>query len=505
MNNNTNVANTTGNFFGHPRGLMTLFFTEMWERLSYYGMRGILVLFLVNAVVTGGFGLDDKTATAIYGLYTAGVYLVALPGGWIADRLIGAQRAVFSGGIVIMVGHLLLAVSATPAVFYLGLVTIVIGTGLLKPNISTIVGDLYPEGGGRRDSGFTIYYMGINIGGLLGPLITGYLATTYGWGPAFLSAAIGMALGLVQFQATRRFLNGAGSQISTSTGLDSSISRNRNYWIALIACVALLLAVIAAIYSGVVQFSPLAVAQTTAWFIIAFAVAYFAYLLFFARLTTIEVKRVVVLVAFFIASTIFWAVYEQAGSSLNLFAERFTDRVIHSINFEIPTSWFQSFDSAFIVFGGSILFSALWATLAKREKDPSAPAKLALGLIIVGSAFLFMVLAADIVAKGHKVAPMYLIATYVLHTIGELCLSPIAMSSFTKLAPRRFVGQIMGVFFLSMSLGNLLAGLIAGLFDPEKIAAMPGQYLDLVWLAAIPGVLLLVLVKPLNKLAGGIR
>jgi POT family proton-dependent oligopeptide transporter len=207
----------------------------------------------------------------------------------------------------------------------------------------------------------------------------------------------------------------------------------------------------------------------------------------------------------FTASTIFWAVYEQAGSSLNLFAERYTDRLIQAINFEIPASWFQSFDSLFIVFGGAALFSSIWLALAKRNKDPSNPAKAALGLLIVGSAFLFMVNAADIVAKGNKVMPIWLIGTYTLHTIGELCLSPIVMSAFTKLAPPRFVGQIMGLFFLSISLGNLLAGLIAGMFDPDKIASMPGQYLNLVWFAVIPGAILLLLAKPLQKLAGGVR
>jgi len=499
MNENNAHADT---FLGHPRGLLTLFFTEMWERLSYYGMRAILILFLVNATTTGGFGLDDKTAAAIYGLYTAGVYLVALPGGWIADRLLGAQRAVLWGGAVIMIGHVLLAIAPTPAVFYLGLITIVAGTGLLKPNIAAMVADLYPEGGGRRDAGYTLFYFGINLGGFMGPLVVAGLAKAYGWHVGFGAAAVGMGLGLVQFTLTRRHLQTAGlrpNDVATATRNDYSLRRKILLGVGIVTFALLVL-----LLSGALPFSPLAVAQKSALLILAMALGYFIYLFLFARLKGIERGRIVVVVALFMASSIFWAGFEQAGSSLTLFAERYTDRIVDSLHFEIPAGWFQSINSLFILLCAP-LFAALWTALAKRDRDLTAPAKLALGLLLVGIGFWVMSVAARYVAGGEKVLPTWLIATYLLHTFGELCLSPVGMSAMTKLTPHRFVGQIMGVWYLSLSLGSLIAGLIAGEFDASNLAAMPGQYMNIVWFVAIPGVLLLLLIKPLKKLAGGVQ
>jgi POT family proton-dependent oligopeptide transporter len=505
MNDNNTDAAVNPNaatFLGHPRGLLTLFFTEMWERLSYYGMRAILILFLVDATATGGFGLDDKTAAAIYGLYTAGVYLVALPGGWIADRLLGAQRAVWWGGVIIMIGHLLLAIAATHAVFYLGLITIIAGTGLLKPNIATLVADLYPEGGGRRDAGYTLFYFGINMGGFLGPLLVAGLAHIYGWHAGFGAAAAGMALGLVQFKLTKRHLYRFGLDPNdTESGSAADYSR-RKKMLLMVGVVAV--ALLGALFSGVLPFSPIAVARKSAWLILIMALAFFAYLLLFAKLTEIERRRVYVVFALFIASALFWAGFEQAGSSLNLFGDRYTDRIIDSLQFEIPAGWFQSVNSFFILLFAPV-FAALWLALAKRNRDLSAPAKLALGLLQVGAGFWVMSLAAHYVAGGEKVLPTWLLVTYLLHTFGELCLSPVGMSAVTKLIPQRFVGQIMGVWYLSISLGNLVASLFAGEFDANNLAAMPSQYMSIVWFVVIPGVVLLLLVKPLKKAASGVQ
>lgn len=488
--------------FGHPRGLLTLFFTEMWERFTYYGMRAVLVLFLADAT-QGGFGLDDKTATAVYGLYISASYILALPGGWIADRLIGARRAVFHGGILIAIGNLLLAAGSTPATFYGGLIVIVCGVGLLKPNVSAMVADLYPEGGGRRDAGFTIFYMGINLGAFLGPLLTGWLAVQYGWRPAFAAGGILMLVGVAQYKMFQHHLGNAGLQTS-SANVEGGATNSRSGW----ATVAALVGAIALAYlvcvTGLVKVNALMLAQLTGGVLAGIAVFYFAYMFFFASLTTVERKRMGVILFLFIGCALFWAGFEQTGASLNLFAERYVDRFIPALNFEIPTAWFQSLNAVFIlIFAAPI--AAIWVALAKRNLDPSAPAKFGLALILLGVGFLFMVFAAKIVASGDKAMPYLLALTYLLHTYGELCLSPVGLSYVTKLAPARYVSQMMGVWFLATSVGNLAAGLLAGMFETDNVAAMPGQYMKFVYFIVGAGVILLLLSKPVKKLMGGVH
>ncbi|MHB8477551.1 MAG: peptide MFS transporter [Steroidobacteraceae bacterium] len=488
-------------FFGHPRGLATLFFTEMWERFTYYGMRAVLVLFLVAAVAGGGFGIDDKTATAIYGLYTAGVYLAALPGGWIADRLIGAQRAVLFGGMAITLGNALLAVSASPRGFYIGLVVIVIGVGLLKPNVSAIVAGLYPEGGARLDSGFTVFYIGINVGGVLGPFVTGLAQVYFGLRAGFAAAAFFMAVGVVQFYFTRKHLGAAGAWAAAAGVRGAGIARQ---WLYLWAAVGLSLLLLAAVGFGWIAVNPVSLAQAVTSVIFAMVVLYFLYYFSAAGLTAEERKRGVVLVVLFVGSVLFWSGYEQAGSSLNLFAERYTDRAVGWLHFVIPSGWFQSLNSAFIILFAPF-FAWAWIALARRNLNPSAPAKFALGVMLMGSGFLVMAAAAAIVASGSKVLPYWLILTYLLHTFGELCLSPVGLSYYTKLTPRRFVGQMMGMWFLSLSLGNLVAGLIAGEFDANDVAAMPAQYMHIVYFAVGLGAALLILSHPVKKLMGNVQ
>ena len=463
-----------------------------------------LILFLVASVATGGLGLDDKTAAAIYGLYTAAVYLAALPGGWVADRLIGAQRAVMLGGAFITTGNLLLAISTSPKGFYIGLLVIVLGVGLLKPNVSAIVAALYPEGGARLDSAFTIFYIGINIGGALGPLVIPVAQNFFGLRAGFGAGAFFMIIGVVQFYLTRKYLGEAGLRAAPirAAGGDHALVPRSKEWLRLWIGVAALALTVLAVSIGWIPMDALRLGHGAAYVIAGMGILYFAYYFLFADLTTEERRRGVVLVVLFIGCALFFSGFEQAGSSLNLFAERYTDRMI--LNFEIPSAWFQSLNSVFIVLCAPF-FAWLWIALARRKLNPSAPAKFALGLMLMGSGFLVMAAAAAIVAHGSKVLPYWLLMTYLLHTFGELCLSPVGLSYYTKLAPKRFVGQMMGMWFLATSLGELVAGLIAGEFDANNVAAMPGQYMHIVYFTVGVGAILLVISRPVKKLMGNIE
>jgi POT family proton-dependent oligopeptide transporter len=492
------VSDPSRGFFGHPSALATLFFTEMWERFTFYGMRALLVLFLVDAVSNGGYGLDDKTATAIYGLYTAAVFMAALPGGWIADRLIGAQRAVLAGGLLMTLGNVMLAIPGPPTLFFGGLVVIILGVGLLKPNISTLVAELYPEGGARRDAGFTLFYMGINLGAFIGPLIAGWLALRYGWRIGFLAAAVGMPLGLLQFWLSRSLLGSAGVAPHRPDG-GAGLQRD---WTALGIAMLLLAVVALLVFSGAIVVSPAPLAKGAAYVLVGMAAAYFLYLFLGAGLEPAERRRVQVVLVMFVACALFWSGFEQAGSSMNLFAKRHTDRFIGG--FEIPAGWFQSVQPAFVILFAPV-FSALWVWLARRNLDPAAPFKFAFGLILMGLGFLFMVKAAGIVAGGLQAPAYFLVLTYLVHTFGELCLSPVGLSTVTKLAPARFVGQMMGVWFLASSLGKLTAGLIAGGFDPDNLAAMPGRFLFIVLYGCGVGALLLLLSPRIVRWMGGVK
>jgi proton-dependent oligopeptide transporter, POT family len=493
-------------FFGHPRGLATLFLTEMWERFTFYGMRAVLILFLVASVATGGLGLDDKTAAAIYGLYNASVYLAALPGGWVADRLIGAQRAVMLGGLFITAGNLLLAISASASGFYIGLVVIIIGVGLLKPNVSAIVAGLYPEGGARLDSAFTIFYIGINIGAALGPLVIPLAQRYFGLRAGFGVGAVFMIIGVLQFYFTRKYLGESGVHPAPihAAGSSAALVPRSKQWLRLWISVGAFVLVLIAVNAGWIPVDPLRLAHAAAYVIGGMGVLYFAYYFIFADLTREERRRGVVLVVLFCGCALFFSGFEQAGSSLNLFAERYTDRTIGWLNFVIPTGWFQSLNSVFIVMFAPF-FAWIWIALARRNLNPSAPAKFAIGVMLMGSGFLVMAAAAAIVARGSQVLPYWLMMTYLLHTFGELCLSPVGLSYFTKLAPKRFVGQMMGMWFLATSLGNLVAGLIAGEFDANNVAAMPGQYMRIVYFSVGLGAVLLILSRPVKKLMGNVQ
>lgn len=465
------ATNRNEEFFGHPAGLSTLFFTEMWERMSYYGMRALLVLYMTLSIQEGGLGITVASATAIYGLYTGAVYFMGLPGGWIADRMIGSQQAVWYGGIIIMCGHILLAIP-NDSTFFVGLVFVVAGTGLLKPNIGALVGQLYSRDDERRDAGYTLYYMGINLGSVIGYLVCGWLQVNVGYHWAFGAAAIGMGLGLVQFRRTLNKLQGEGvspTQVLSAVG-------QRNSQLAILASVALIGLLTTFVISGALRIDPVTLARYVALTITAVFLAYYAGIYAFAELSPTEKRSLGSLFLVCVASTFFWAGFEQAGSSLNLFGRDYTDRIINS--FEIPPAWFQSANSFFIVIL-SPFFAALWINLTKRMINPSYCIKCALGLIIMATGFIVMFFAAQVAASGMLAAPYWLVATYFLHTVGELCLSPVALSAVSKLSPKRFAGQMMGVFTLTYSIGNVVAGLVAGNFDPENIQQMPSLYLQI--------------------------
>jgi POT family proton-dependent oligopeptide transporter len=489
-------------FFGHPVGLSTLFFTEMWERFSYYGIRPLLVLFMTAALTQGGFGFDRTTASSIVGIYAACVYLASLPGGWIADRLLGLRRAIWYGGILIALGHLSIALSIVFAhsAFFIGLVLIVMGTGLLKPNISAIVGELYPEGGSRRDAGFSIFYMGINIGALVAPLITGYLGERVGWHLGFGAAGVGMVIGLITYRLRADKTLGDVGMVPGST----DPAEHRRVRLAAMIGVAVIALLVVLTMAGIIHLNPVSVAQKMTIVIVGSALAYFIYLFVGGGLTTEEKKRVVVIILLFFFAAIFWSAFEQAPTSLNLFARDYTDRVV--FGWEMPTLWLQAANSVFVILLAPV-FAAVWIALGRRRKDPSSVAKFAWGLFFAGLGFVVMVFAANIVINGGgsvRVSPWWLVLSYLFQTIGELSLSPVGLSSMTKLAPYKFKGQMMGIWFMASALGNLIAGLVGGHVDPEKLQEMPTLFWQTSMWLFIAAVVCALLVKPVGKMMRGV-
>ena len=497
----------TKGFFGHPKGLFTLFTTEMWERFSYYGIRPLLTLFMAAALLDGGFGFERSQATAIVGIYGASVYLFTLPGGWIADRWLGLRKAILYGAVLISLGHISIGVSAFAAgkvAFFVGLILIVLGTGLLKPNISAIVGDLYPEGGSRRDAGFSIFYMGINIGAFLGFIVAGYLGEEIGWHWGFGAAGVGMLLGLATFVLLgNSTLGDIGNEPSKDA--DPEVQRREVNKVKLVTFGGLALIALAVILTamGVISIDAQVVGTYLTYVLIAIAVLFFAYIFIFGGLDSDEMKRVGVIALLFVAAAIFWSAFEQAPTSLNLFAKDFTERNIGG--WEIPATWFQSVNAMFIIILAPV-FAGLWEKLGAKGKDPSSPFKFSFGLLFAGVGFLIMILAANIVVAGGggvKVAAWWLVFSYLFQTIGELCLSPVGLSSMTKLSPRRYVGQMMGIWFLAASLGNLIAGLVGGHVDPEKLEQMPKLFttttITLIAAAVILGILAIPISRMMKK------
>ncbi|MBK5296312.1 MAG: peptide MFS transporter [Vicinamibacteria bacterium] len=445
MSSPTSTAAADAGWAGHPRGLATLFLTEMWERFSYYGMRAFLILYMTAPAAAGGLGFAVTDAASIYGTYTGSVWGAAILGGLVADRFLGAYRSVLLGGVIIALGHVALAFTAL-TFFYLGLGLIVVGTGLLKPNISTLVGALYREGDGRRDAGFSVFYMGINLGAFLGPLVAGYIAQRIDWHLGFACAAVGMAFGLVQYVLGKRHLTPAIERLSArptpATATGSPGSRQ--------------------------------------------------------SLTSDEWTRIGAIVVFFLFAAIFWGAYEQAASTLSLFGDRYTRHEVFGFSF--PSSWFQTVQPVAVILLAPI-FAWLWLRLGRLE--PSSPAKFAFGLAFVGIAFLMLIPAASMAQSGDgiRVSPWWLIAALFVTEFGELCVSPVGLSLVTKLSPVRLVGLMMGVWFLSNSAGNKLAGWSAGFFGSVPLTEIFGT------VAAVTigaSVVMFLLVRPVRKMMGGV-
>ncbi len=477
-------------FFGHPRGLSTLFFTEMWERFSYYGMRALLILFMTATVAKGGLGFTTSKAGAIYGLYTAMVFLFSLPGGWLADRIIGLRRGVLWGGVIIALGHFSMAIPALTT-FYLGLALIVIGTGFLKPNISTLVGTLYRPNDARRDAGFSIYYMGINIGALIAPLVCGYLGENIDWHYGFGAAGVGMTLGIIQYSLGAKYL-GDGGLTGSRTESDFRLLRR-----VLTGALIVIVLGAGAAFSGFLPLSAEGLSDVFGVILTGIVVIFFVWLLTAKEYTPVERRHFWAILVLFIAAAAFWSAFEQAGSTLNLFAERNTN--MHQWDFPLwglfRASYFQSFNSIFLIALAPVL-AWLWVKLGRSE--PSSTAKFSWGLVFVGLGFAILIP----VANGTNVSPWWLTLTYLLHTVGELCLSPVGMSAMTRLAPVRIGGLMMGAWFLSISVGDFIGGRLASVYETFPLPLLFGIVAGF---CIVLGALLVFLIKPMRRLMGAVN
>ncbi len=470
-------------FFGHPKGLMTLFFTEMWERMSYYGMRGLLVLYMTIGVA-GNPGMDwsNIQANAIYGIYAGMVYFLAVPGGWIADNILGYQRSVLIGAIIITLGHFTLAIPLEQT-FILGLVFVALGTGLLKPNISSIVGQLYSQNDSRRDSGFTIFYMSINIGSMLGFAVCGWLGEKVGWHLGFGAAGIGMLLGVTQFILFRHQLGDAGkypNKINEQT--------RRNYISGVGLVIFIVTFIVVSGMAGLWSIDPVYFAERFRDFLVIISVIYFIYLLFFAGLNTDEKRNVLMLLLLFIGAAAFWSGFDQSAGSLTIFTRDYVSLTFGS--FIAPVSWTQFLNPLFVVMFAPF-FAYLWVFLGKRNLDPNMPVKFAIGLILMAIGFIVMIFAVKFALVSSPVGVQWLLLTYLLHTFGELTLSPVGLSAFSKYSPKKYLGQMMGIWFLASSLGGVLAGLLGGEATQSGLQSMTPVFTNLVYYClAIAGILI---------------
>jgi POT family proton-dependent oligopeptide transporter len=474
----------------------------MWERFSYYGMRAILTLYMTKTLAEGGLGFDEKYASLIYATYVSSVWYLPLPGGWLADRVFGARRAVLIGGIIIACGHYSMAIN-TRLNFYAGLILIALGTGLLKPNISAMVGQLYSEKDQRRDAGFSIFYMGINLGAFLSPIVVGYLAqhpsfrnfissmgfdpnSAWHWG--FGAAGVGMTLGLIQYVLGRARLRDVGKKPARNTGQENQKSSTGFDFVTLgLAIIGAAIGVGLGYYYGDAGF-------VSALFptVVGFFAGYIAGTT--RHLSGDELKRVLVIFILFVFSILFWMTYEQAGSSLTLFADRMTRTTV--FGWQYPSSWFQSVPAVFVIIFAPV-FAALWQKLGNRQ--PSSPGKFIYGLLFAGLAFVVVTVASMVGANG-RVSPMWLVVVYLIQTFGELCLSPVGLSTVTKLSPARMVGLMMGVWFLSISIGSYIAGLTTRLFEGNDNAVLTRGFAIFAGITLAATLILAILTPFIKKL-----
>lgn len=494
-------------FFGHPYPLGSLFFTEMWERFSFYGIRPLLILFMAATVYDGGMGMARENASAIVGIFAGTMYLAALPGGWLADNWLGQQKAVWYGSILIALGHLSIAISALlgDSLFFVGLMFIVLGSGLFKTCISVMVGTLYKRDDSRRDGGFSLFYMGINLGSFIAPLISGWLISTHGWHWGFGIGGVGMLVALLIF---RLFAVPAMQRYDREVGLDSTWNRpsrvQRGVGPALLIIAVLLAALCVLLAKGVLVINPVSVASLLVYTIAAAVAGYFIYLFIFAGLTRSERARLLVCFILLIAAAFFWSAFEQKPTSFNLFANDYTDRMLGG--FEIPAVWFQSINALFIILLAPI-FSWAWPALARKNVRLGSITKFVIGILCAAGGFGLMMLAAQHVLNGGGagVSPLWLVASILMLTLGELCLSPIGLATMTLLAPERMRGQMMGLWFCASALGNLAAGLIGGHVRADQLDSLPELFSRCAIALVICAAVLTLLIIPVRRMLHNAR
>ena len=442
-------------FLGHPIGLRTLFLTEMWERMSYYGMRALLVLYMTGTVTNfnPGLGWTQMESQAIYGIYVGMVYFMVVPGGWIADNILGHQKAVLYGAMIIALGHFTLAIPIQQT-FFLGLIFVVLGTGLLKGNISTIVGKLYKEDDGRRESGYTIFYMAINIGSTLGFLVCSYLGEKIGWHWGFGAAGIGMSFGVLQFIYSKKLLGVAG--VNPNPMEDR---RRAKLVLGTKISLGVMFVVIASGLLGFYSIEPRGFAENFSYFLTVVAGLYFLYLFFFAGLTSAEKRNLILLGLLFVGAAAFWSGFDQSASSLSIFARDYTDLSVSG--YIIPIGWLQFANPIFVVIFAPI-FAGIWTHLGRINLNPALPIKFAFGLMLMAVSFVIMLFAVELAMETAPVGMRWLILTYLLQTWGELTLSPIGLAAFSRYSPKKYIGQMFGLWFLASAIGGVLAGLLGG-------------------------------------------
>ncbi|WP_337264667.1 MULTISPECIES: peptide MFS transporter [unclassified Serratia (in: enterobacteria)] len=489
-------------FFGHPYPLGSLFFTEMWERFSFYGIRPLLILFMAATVYDGGMGLARENASAIVGIFAGSMYLAALPGGWLADNWLGQQKAVWYGSILIALGHLSIALSAIMGndLFFIGLMFIVLGSGLFKTCISVMVGTLYKQGDARRDGGFSLFYMGINMGSFLAPLVSGWLVRSHGWHWGFGIGGIGMLVALLIF---RIFAVPSMKRYDSEVGLDSTwnspISKKNGVGAWLLALAVGVAAIVGLISQGIIEINPVAVASMLVYVIAAAVTLYFIYLFFFAGLNRKERARLLVCFILLVSAAFFWSAFEQKPTSFNLFANDYTNRMLG--DFEIPAVWFQSINALFIILLAPI-FSWMWPALVRNKVRLSSISKFVIGILFAAAGFGLMMLASEQVLSnnGAGVSPLWLVGSILMLTLGELCLSPIGLATMTLLAPDRMRGQMMGLWFCASALGNLAAGLIGGHVKADKLELLPTLFARCSIALVICAAVLILLIVPIRRM-----
>ncbi|WP_430788927.1 peptide MFS transporter [Virgibacillus flavescens] len=480
-------------FFGQPKGLFTLFFTEFWERFSYYGMRAILLFYMYTEVVDGGLGISMETATSIMAIYGALVYMTGVIGGWIADRLLGTQQTVFYGGVLIMIGHIALSLPVGVSGLFVSMFFIIIGTGLLKPNVSSVVGDMYSQKDIRRDSGFSIFYMGINMGALIAPLIVGTVGQEYSYHYGFSIAAFGMFLGLVVFLMTRKkYLGLAGTYVPNPLESNEKKKVFRNFGIGAVIIAVLLAATVPTNILTITTFTYL-----ISFLGIAIPTAYFIVMYRSPKTNEDERSRILAYIPLFVASMVFWAIQEQGSIILALYAKERTDLSFAGI--ELFASWFQSLNPLFIIFLAPV-FASLWIKLGDRQ--PSTPTKFSLGLIFGGVSFMILIFPAMINGTESLVSPLWLVLSFFLVVLGELCISPVGLSATTKLAPTAFSAQTMSLWFMSNAAGQAVNAQVVKLYDPSSETIYFGV---IGGVAVLLGFVLLASTKKIQTYMRGVR